>query len=171
MDAMTTFTAILAFASLAQIVTSVMIWKATKTTANIAQVSFDAANRPLLGMSGILVLHHRSGSAMRLQVGIKNFGTLPAEQATVTWELQLNGVDLPSVGVPDSPHTIPPTAEKTFDGVIGLPNYTLITNGSSSLTMKTRATYQDNRGKRYVYCERHQYDHRHNTFAILGDCA
>jgi hypothetical protein len=155
----------------------------------IAQATFDASNRPYIGVDGFDTVHfgHRpkqdrpkesedftspnptpQTDHMLFRVVIKNFGPVPGTNFVAKWQIFADGKEIhPNVEIPDKSAVLFPTQPTMLGGFLGGADYKSLIGGSLTLRMKIYISY-DGPQKHYEECETVQYDHTVNRFLNLG---
>ncbi len=170
--------------TLAQATATNILAEQAKRSANIAQRTYDATNRPYVGMDGITISHMsldangvthyqprktKETAQMAFSVVIKNFGPIPGSNFSCDMKVFLDGVKLPGTKIADKPNTIYPTETFALSGATGTDSYPNIMNGKSILEIQVRIEYAGP-SARYEECVRSHYDAEVNSFLALGDC-
>jgi hypothetical protein len=152
----------------------------------VARDTFDAANRPYIGVNGIGVefLQHQvtnagqispvptaETTALAFRVEIKNFGPVPGTNSKLTWRVFLDGIELPQTKVPDSRQTIFPGESVFLTGNTSEVDYAAVQSGGKTLAIDVWVDYFGPSGH-YTECQRSQYRPQLAGFFNLGaQCA
>ncbi len=167
-DPVTVATVVIAAATVVNLLVSAGLWYATARTATIAEHAFEAANRPYVGVESIIALVDRTKKELNVTAIIKNFGSVPAEESTIRWEILMNGVAQPQTAVPDKPLTLFPTEISRLHAFCPDPFFGQIMAGTATLEIIVRAVYYGPGKKSYIYHEKSQYEPVRNVFSNLG---
>jgi hypothetical protein len=91
-DPITISTIFIAVATGVNVLATLLLWTATKSSVDIARRVFEAANRPYVGIEGIATHKYPSARKLEIDCALKNFGTAPAEEEDSEMTPYLNGV-------------------------------------------------------------------------------
>jgi hypothetical protein len=141
---------------------------ATYLTARTAKQVFQAANRPYLGPRRLRAELEQAKRELVITVIVKNFGSAPAEEAVVDWDVLFNGIPQGIRPPGPQPSTIFPSGEVRKYGTIGEPSCGQIMAGTITLQIVIRLSYKGPAEKAYTYDEKTQYDPSVNMFMTLG---
>jgi hypothetical protein len=148
----------------------------------IARDTFNAANRPYVGVGGVGVNHigkNASGEivvsqtrtketvALNVTPQIKNFGLVPGTNFFGKWRVFIAGVEQPHWEIPNRPTTIFPTQTIYITGQVRPPEYPGVMSGEKVLAFEMTIEY-DGPSSHYKECNRFQYDPPTNSFFNLG---
>jgi hypothetical protein len=164
--------------------TTVALWQgcSTRNLVTIANKTFEAANRPYVGVSKIDVApveirptvapntnqpQTTEPNMLFFHVEIKNFGPVPGTNFLVRWRILLSGINQPFDKIPELPSTIFPTQPVSLFGHAGRRDYPAIMSGEKTLAVEVTIEYEGPSGH-YKECSKHQYDSRFNAFLDLG---
>ncbi|MGC2196624.1 MAG: hypothetical protein WA628_18265 [Terriglobales bacterium] len=157
----------------------------TRRLVTISQKTFDASERPYIGLFGIDVLHvwfdsqgnwHSATTedtraiGMDFDAGIKNFGPVPGPNFSAEWKVFLNGRPLEEHRVPDLPTTLFPTQMVRLSGSIRGEDYKAIIKGGTISGFDVTIQYDTPSGQ-VRECQKQQYSPEVNGFVSLGKCA
>jgi len=152
----------------------------------ISHDTFNAANRPYVGVSGISIKHLKKDNTGALQgvdkpdkdthwlnigVEIKNFGPVPGTNYKSDWEVFIAGVPGRGVGAVDEvPTTIFPGESLFKDAQIGETDYPAVMDGTKSLMLNLSIEYDGPAGH-YKQCSKQDFLPMINGFLDRGpDC-
>lgn len=154
-------------------------------SADIAQRTFNAANRPYVGVNGASADHFMKNEVgefvpaprpsaktegLVYAIEIKNFGPVPATNFVDSQRVFFNGVEHPTtINPPHRPSTIFPGQLVYFRGSISNPEYAEIMSGKIVVMIEIRVEYDGPSGH-YKHCDRRQYNPGANGFLGLGVC-
>ena len=170
-DHITLSTVVIALATVVNLFVSIGLWVSTKDSVDVARNVFEAANRPYVGLDAFNVKNDREKKNIYFAAEVKNFGTSPAEQADVRWEMLFNGVIQPSTGIPANMSTLFPSQQpRVLYAGIGTKSYEYIMSRQITLTFILRASYNGPADKSYRYCNKGQYDPHIDKILDLGAC-
>jgi hypothetical protein len=164
---------IIAIATVVNLLVSAGLWIATRDSVNIARSVFEGANRPYIGIENIVIspfIEQGVGKNIQFIIIWKNFGTATAEEAKVNWKVLINGIQQPTIKVPDRPSSLFPSATVHLRGSVGNENADPILKGKMILQIILSASYSGPSNNKYTYCEKTQYNHLTGTFINLGRC-
>jgi hypothetical protein len=147
----------------------------------IARDTFNAANRPYLGVDGFSGAHLRKTPEGKLEVAppsedthwlnfemeIKNFGTAPATNYRYEWHVYVGTKELPGGKIPDTPGTIFPSQTIHMTGQIGGDYYVNVMSGKEKLRITLRMDYKGP-SQSYTQCQDFMFTPS-NGFMNLGD--
>jgi hypothetical protein len=161
------------------------VWVA-RDTLKVARDTFNASNRPYIGVSRMNVHYFPHNATSMEQAGkipasdttrfsfsaeVKNFGQVPGTECKIRWRVFLDGVEMKESLVPDSPDSMFPSEEVGLVGNIGEKDYSAIQRGNAVLAVDVLAEYNGPSGH-YKYCSRQQYTPNLHAFISLGaQCA
>src|SRR5271157_5451488 len=94
-DLVTIATAIIAVATVVNVVVAFFQWIAARNSAETAKRIFEAGNRPYVGVESIVCLKDETKQYLSIFAIIKNFGTATAENCDFGWRLYIDGNLLP----------------------------------------------------------------------------
>src|ERR1700685_11186 len=149
-----------------------------KRSADIARNTFNAVNRPYVGIEGIHPTYgfepNQAGPAapetarsMKYWVTIKNFGPLPGTKFKASWKVFRNNQELPQSSYPELPNTINPTQTVQLGGEIGGADYAGVLNRTVVLAIEVTIQYSSLTGS-YKECTSHRYEPSLPAFLNLG---
>jgi hypothetical protein len=153
-----------------------------KKSVDIAHNTFVAANKPSVGINGIIVAYLETGANGKtvlidapnerttnfdFRVEIKNFGTVPADNFVPSWKVLINGIQQRGGTETSKPATIFPGKSIYLTGQAGTENYQAIMTGQSVLELETTVRYEGP-GQNYTYCEKDRFGPKVNAFLGLG---
>jgi hypothetical protein len=169
-DPTTGATVVMALTTVANLIVSAMLWVTTNESVNIARSMYEAGNRPYLGVEGIGTGRDDSKKFLNFRAAIKNFGSAPAEETDLQWDVLLNGASMGGLSIPAKTSSIMPGNTVFLTGHIGVENFNDVISKRSVLQALVYASYKGPNGKGYAYCERSQYEPDVNSFMNLGSC-
>jgi len=151
----------------------------------IAQDTYNAANRPYVGIEGWALTFYvgdkpftgpsltrelmRQSTRMVVVPQVKNFGQVPGTNFVQDWDVTIDGVSLPVSKLPDRPSTIFPSQVKTMRGTIAGPLYAAIKANEKILKIEMKLQYDGPSGH-YKECTIGQYAPDFAAFYDLGPC-
>jgi hypothetical protein len=159
-------------------------WYALLDTNRIARDTFNAANRPYVGVNTVSVFHMGPDSKGNMvtsrdrtpqttmlvfTVEIKNFGTAPALNAREDWRAFVDGVEQGRSEVPASATTHFPTESTYLKGLIGTTDYRAIVESTKALEFQVTMGY-DWPLHHEEECAKYRYNPTTNMFMSLGAC-
>src|SRR5207245_2523613 len=152
----------------------------------IARDTFNATNRPYVGVNFITLSYASSDSAghpkfeqtptsgadvvaINIRADIKNFGPVPGRNFRADWKVFFGGKEEPGdKKIPDTPSTIYPTQSAYLEMIIRGEEYKALAAGKQ-LKLDITVEYDGPSGH-YKECQEHQYAHTAYAFMMLGDC-
>jgi hypothetical protein len=168
--------------------TAVAAWQGCSNQAlvKISQRSFEASNRPYIGVDNIAVQHDGIGSDGKpfysphptpktnrwvFSAIIKNFGTVSGTKFVSRWKIFIDGNEVPGGNfMPDKPFTMFPNQTIQMGQMaIGEPAYREIMDGKKQLEVEIFLNY-DGVGGPYSECQKGHYDAPIDRFINLGVC-
>lgn len=150
----------------------------------IARDTFDAANRPYIGVEDIATVHSRLDHGkwihgrdrtpdsvdMTFTIRLKNFGSVPATNAHGYYRLFFGGKEVKGSGAAGTgTATMYPGVGYNLVGEVGTANYSAVISGQNTLEAWCIISYEWP-GHKYGECTREVYDPTFNTFSNLGSC-
>lgn len=164
--------------------TSIALWQGCSTRELVvtANRTFEAANRPYVGLDGFEFAYFVKNSEgkfiktefpstadlMSFNAQIKNFGPVPGTNFKATWKVFFDAVHQQGIpAVPNRPSTIFPTQGMHLNGSIGGDNYQKIRSGKIILTIEVTVEY-DGPSAHYKECTKEQYSHQIGAWFELG---
>lgn len=164
--------------------TTVTFWQgcSSRDLEIIANKTFEAANRPYVGINGVGVNHigkNASGDivvsqtrtketvALNVTPQIKNFGPVSGTNFRGNWRVFIAGVEQPHWNIPNRPTTIFPSQVIYITGQVRPPEYPGVMSGEKVLAFEMTIEY-DGPSSHYRECNRFQYDPPTNSFFNLG---
>jgi hypothetical protein len=151
----------------------------------LAQKTFDAAQRPYIGINTVESSYHsRSDSGedvvadrpskktdgMAYQIDIKNFGPVPGTNFRTSPKAWFGGREVANSGtIPSSPPTMFPGQYISLKGQVANDDYKALMSKTKILIFQVRLGY-DGPSAHYGYCEKWQYDPSMAGFFELGGC-
>jgi hypothetical protein len=169
-DAITGSTVVIAIATVVNLGVSVGLWLSTRDSVEVARHVFETANRPYVGTETVFGVIDRDKHILNFTAQVKNSGTVPAENTDIAWEVSLNGIAQPGIGVPSNPSILFPNDHVSLHGGAFNDQFDKIMNGQITLTIVLRASYNGPSNKTYQYCNKHRYEPSINLFMNLGVC-
>lgn len=152
--------------------------------ASISKATYEAAERPYVGVNGFAVNYSPDKITDPKQVGpvptsettrvafraeIKNFGPVPGTEFQPDWKAFLNGVEIISrPKIPDYPSIIFPSESVYLSGEIFGKDYSAVQAGEKTLTIQILIKYSGPSGT-YKSCEKAQYVPDMSAVANLGE--
>lgn len=168
-DPITVATVIIAASAVVNILVSAGLFVATYRTATIAKLEFEAANRPYVGVELLDSRSDPQNKRLEIVATVRNFGTVPAEETAIDWDVLLDGVSAPSdPRMPDIPFTLFPTNSITKHATLRQQTFENVMTASVKLTVLVWLSYKGPSNKSYAYSEKSQYDPDINRFFRLG---
>jgi hypothetical protein len=167
-DPITVATVVIAVATVVNVFVSAGLFVATYLTARTAKQVFEAANRPYLGRDRLRPEVDQAKKELTVTAIVRNFGSAPAEEALVDWEILFNGVPQEIPQVVAEPSTIFPSGTVRKHGTIPEPLFSHIMGGRVTLQIVIRVSYKGPGNKHYTYSEKTQYGPSENMFMMLG---
>jgi hypothetical protein len=151
----------------------------------ISRDTFDAANRPYVGVNSVIITHigfdakkesftrtvrtHET-IIMFVRFEFKNFGTVPALNVRNELRVFLDGVEyLGKPKIPDTPSSVFPGQTVSLGTTIGTKDYGSVTSGKRKLEIQA-SIYYEWPGRHQAECNKGQYDPTMNVFLNLGAC-
>ncbi len=176
-------TGVIAFANVAYVVISVLLWRATKRSADAAKNSADAArhiaegakkaaelnaalHRPYLGVP-LLTLHNRyDAEKWAIRWEVKNFGTLPARNVTIHVQLNRNGKPFGNPVVRGPCEILPQSSVESFLADVPVDRETRdkLQRDDWSLAAEVRVEYAVPSGPSYLHAAVFVYDRKEQNF-------
>ena len=152
----------------------------------ISRDTFNAANRPYVGVSGISIKHLKKDKTgafqvvdkpdrdthwLNIVVEIKNFGAVPGTNYKSDWEVFIAGVPGPGMGASDEvPTTIFPGESLFKAAQIGETDYPTVMDGTKPLMLNLSIEYDGPSGH-YKQCSKQDFLPMINGFLDRGpDC-
>jgi hypothetical protein len=158
----------------------------TQRSADIARDTYNAANRPYLGVNEVLVTHAERGpdsstvfrgtpttktQMMSVRVVIKNFGTAPALNRHAGWRVFIGGVEQQTTLIPDTPSTQFPGELNSFVGyTFGQQYLDIVIRRTKTLIVQITVSYEWPGNHQQTECTKMQYAPDTNDFLDLGAC-
>ena len=148
----------------------------------INRATYEAADRPYIGVSGISIFYapanatspdqvsqspQKDTKIMPIRVEIKNFGPVPGTDFDSTLRGFLNGVEIKGSVVPHRAATIFPGQIIGMPATVGSRDYPLIRSGKKKFEIEVTVEYNRPTGHE-KYCERDQYIPDLRSFISLG---
>jgi hypothetical protein len=159
-------TTVIAAATVVNLFVSVGLYISTARSANTARKVFEAANRPYLGVNAVNARFDSNG--VEITLSVRNYGTAPAEESDVDWDVMLNGAPQFGITVRRKPTTLFPGEEVDLRADIGPEAIPQIINGNLALTLVVRASYKGPDERSFKYTESGRYNPKRNAFILLG---
>ena len=169
-------TGVIAGSTVAYVIITVLLWKATKQSVDaskesveIAERTFEASHRPYLGIERISRQTPPEGPHWRIVVRVRNFGSLPAPDVQMKAEVQIDGK---LVG---EKHFIPPLAGEmqilrtleifpgapydwTFENLLTVEDTEKVRVGTAALAIRVTIFYSISPGLRYEHLALIEYN-------------
>jgi hypothetical protein len=155
----------------------------TRTLVKTAQDTYNAIDRPYIGVSGAFAFLERrdengkttrvgeedrtSANTMSFSFQVKNYGSVPAVNTVTRLDVRINGVPIPGTHFSDAGSEMFPGEEFQIGGIAGYEVYPSIALGKSIFQVNVHTTYEY-AGRSYDNCERQQYVPDVATFIELG---
>jgi hypothetical protein len=163
-------TVVIATATVCNLYISYRLWDSTARSADLARKSFEAGNRPYIGIERLTLNRDDKKHALSFSLVIKNFGNVPAE-GDMRWRTFLNGQEQPSIHLSHGTDLLMPGQESELgpsgmnDGV-----FNSVVSGASILEFCFSAKYKGTEGSAYTHSEKERFDPGPNRFHIIGPC-
>jgi hypothetical protein len=151
---------------------------------SVAQKTYDASERPYIGIKGIdgwflgvgsdgkpeRVEHFTQNStAFTYRIGIQNFGPVPGTNYVNSERVFFGDREVPVTKAPDKPTTLFPSETIFLPGIVrDKDDLQGIESKQRPLTIELSIHYDGPSGKHYTYCEKEQYDPDIAGFNDLG---
>jgi len=169
-DPITLATIVIAGAAVLNFFVTRRLWEATKRTAEIARLVFEAGERPHVGISSIGVKNNQKDKILSFSVRLQNFGKIPATQMKASWEDFKIG-DLPITRENKYPENegavVFPGVVKTKSESVKDKAYDAIFQGIAKLQFSILITYLGSRGDKYWTREVLVFDPKLKLFVPL----
>lgn len=166
-DPVTIATVVIAIATVINMAVAVFQWNAARRSANVAEMIFEAGNRPYVGVKSIICIKDSAEKCLRIFAVIKNFGTATAENCDVGWKMYLNGVIVAGTSFPANTTALFPKLSHHLRAILCEP-YSQITSGASILEITVHFPYSWKPKQSHIYEEKYRYEHSENAFMGLG---
>jgi hypothetical protein len=179
-------TALITLATIAYTIIASVTLKMLNESNSIARDTFNAANRPYVGLYGLRVDHsgfHADGqlfsvprrakdtTQMNVTAEIKNFGQVPALNTNIDWMVYIDGVAVPrDPKIGTGLMTDFPGQTNLLSGTVGSHDYLSILNGDKVMDIDITVSY-DWPGHHHQECSRSRFLPRLNGFAATGPCS
>lgn len=147
--------------------------------------SFEAANKPSIGVESIALRHvgrDKDGKqivsevrtpdtdSLQVTIQVANFGLAVGENYSSYTRGFLNGREQPDRDPsPPAAETMFPGKKRLFTGITNGPSYVAVMNGTEILELHISTRY-DGPKHHYEHCETARYDRRYNAFTMMGTC-
>ena len=161
-------TIIIAIATVAYVLVSIALWRATKRSTEITQKIFEAANRPYIGTEGVKTRINELEGFLRFEVEIKNFGTVPASNLTGGWDILYNGELLPIVRPQRDASILLPQGSIFLVAQLADPQFQPLADGEARLELRLSFRYTGVTDHEYQYRERYEFVRDLRGFASMG---
>jgi hypothetical protein len=185
-------TCVVAIAAAIYVVATFAIWLSTRKAANAAMSSAEAMkksaeaasltaqaakssvellaelHRPLIGIARLHLRNDRSSRTWIIAVVLRNYGTLPAVKVNASIEFLLDSSPLWTVTELGSAE-VAPNADYEAVNLLdwGEKEHQSMQEGSKSLIVKVRITYEAAGGRRFEYAAEAQLKHVTGVFQIV----
>ena len=166
-DPTTTATIVIAAATCLNVVVAGFQWDAMRKSARIALKAFETGSRPYIGITGISFGSDDKRTA-QLRITFENFGTIPADECSLDWDVYLNAVLQPITKVSANPAMLPPHVPQSLLGTMDYASFAGIMSGTITLEIIVHVSYNWAERKAYAYKEKQRYDHAQRAFMNLG---
>jgi hypothetical protein len=157
----------------------------SKKLVRISQRSFEASNRPYIGVDGIAIQHDGIGSdgkpfhsphptpqtnSWTFSATIKNFGTVSGTKFIAMEKIFIDGKELTAQSMPGKPFTMFPNQTiQIGQATFREPLYREIMDGKKQLEVEIFLNY-DGVGGPYSECQKGHYEAELDRFINLGVC-
>jgi hypothetical protein len=140
---------------------------AASSAAKASVASYEATARPYAFPTLIAKVEDKPPN-LKVNVVLKNYGTIPAEQVMFDWVVIVNGIAYPAIReVPELPHELPPGETTTMVGQIGIGEAPRVLNGTDKAIVYVTYSYRW-RDKQENGCQKYQYYPPAHVFGDIG---
>jgi hypothetical protein len=145
--------------------------EAAQGQVKISAKVFESSERPYIGVDDVAIAKDRPNKKMTVEIHVKNFGTNPAEKATIKSEWFQDGVQLPIRfdEVPDRQGLLFPGNMRSLNVAFANVDMDALESGKSKWSFEVHSTYRWT-NKEYRYCEEWRYSPLTQSFATHGKC-
>ena len=163
--------AVTAVATVAYVVVSVLLWLATKRTADLTHQMFEATQRPYLGIEATnltQLMYVKPMSTWRCDLIIKNFGNAPAVDVRINWRIEITG----SVNIRQNPSepamSLQPQQEQRFVCEFKEESnlFEELSHDAAIFHVYTELHYKGLAGNQYRYYEKCLFDPRQKFMIV-----
>jgi hypothetical protein len=166
-DPTTLATIVIAGATCLNVVIAGFQWDAMRRSAKIALKAFESGTRPFIGVTSFSFGSEDHKTA-QLKITFENFGTIPADEFSLEWDVYLNAKLLPNTKVSANPTMLLPHVPQSLLGAMDYTVFTAITQGTTPLEIIVHVSYTWGENKTHTYNEKHRYDPEQRAFMNLG---
>lgn len=138
------------------------LWKANLAATELARKVFETRERPYIGVSKIAAYKNEGLKTLTLELELRNFGHVPANEVRASWTVLINSVEQESTQVLRQHSLILPQAPRYFSQVIPEPHYSEIVNGRTTLETTVLVQYVGCGDTPFSY--RSKFRFAHDTF-------
>lgn len=169
-DPVTLSTAVIAVATVVNLLVTIAFWRVTKESVDVAKKSLEIGNRPYVGVTWIDLHPNLNAQTLTFTPIVKNTGSVPAEKLTLSWDVFLNGISQPLQSVPAKPMMLFPNEITRLHATLGAPTFGLVMAGTAILEFTVKAEYELPQGDTCTYCQKYRYEPNLNVCMNLGHC-
>jgi hypothetical protein len=166
----TVSTEAIAIAAVVNLGISLLLWFATKSSADISKKILESSNRPYVGLEGVAFTVKRDKKSALVQASIKNFGIVAAENCDYHWDVFLGGHLQPysEMGVQSGSMTLFPSLRGNLLGTLAGDAYAHVMSGQMVFEIVIYIKYEQGT-RNFEYNEKHRYFPDMDAFINLGE--
>jgi len=162
---------------------TIKIFRANNKAAKIAQQTYDASERPYVGIEGVTYesfdkngkmadhrnIYFKEATQLEVQSAIKNYGPVPGTNFDSDWALFIDDKHIEFSKLPEFGKTIFPSQEVGFNGAMARTLYQDLISRKIRASVEIRISY-DGPSAHYGYCNLYQFLMPPGQFVDLGKC-
>lgn len=146
------------------------IARSVQQQAIVSRKTFEASNRPYLGIDSVENVADKMKPTMDTTIYIKNFGSNPADNVHITRHWYVNGIESPRKNKNvEAQGTIYPGVVRSLEDRIYDVDFDGLNTGRLAFWVRVEITYMWAK-KNYAYCEEFEYGPLYENFLERGSC-
>lgn len=163
-DSMIFLTSLIAFATFAYMVFTVLMWLSMRKSINLTKQNFELTNRPFIGISEFRA-HFVDNGFLNPTVKYINFGTIPAKEIILSFSFILDSKQVSHYEV--ILNNLFPTKGSAWIDVIKSDFSKEIISPNSIFTLGINISYNGVTKTRYSTKELYKYDNIGDSFSVI----
>lgn len=164
-DPITLATLVIAAATAIYCVMTILLWRATKNTADLTRLLFEKTNRPFVATKEVTSI--AMGGGLQAQITLSNFGTVPAMDMRVSITHWLNNEQLTSTEQPLSKIILAPRVEIILESTVTDNRLNIVS--MSGFEIRLEITYTGITDKPYRHHEIYHHSSPHGLYLISSN--
>lgn len=161
-------TGVIAAAAIVGGIISYYQWQANLQAIEVARNAFLFAQRPYVGPQDSKVLRNDKAKTLRIEVGLRNFGPVPASEVQVRFRVYINGIEqVYSAETPYKSFVLLPGVRKAVDYYVPALQFPAYVDPKNEVRFITEISYKGLDERSFSFKQINQYSPRSNRLAFV----